>query len=128
MASKLIPPSLLIGFPIKRLKFAHKQFQFGLGEWTASSSSSNGDSDKQNLTRKEQKMSLKRDDGSKCYQFICVKAFPDVQEDSKERLYFEQLRQPQIPFVVQQCGPQNLDKAVIARLELESCAGLPETL
>ena len=58
----------------------------------SSSTSSNGDLDKENLTQKKLKLSLtnkeieeKRGEGN-CQQSICDKAFPDMQETAKEQL------------------------------------------
>ena len=55
---------------------------------------------------------------------LADKAFPELQEDARERLalnsYLGQLEQPQVAFSVKQKRPLTLDDAVTATLEMES--------
>ena len=55
---------------------------------------------------------------------IADKAYPDLQEEARERLaltqYLSQLTNPQISFAVKQKRPKTLDEAVAATLEMES--------
>ena len=57
-------------------------------------------------------------------KFLADKAYPDLQEEARERLsinaYLAQLPQPQIGFSVRQKQPATLDDAVAATLEMES--------
>jgi len=52
------------------------------------------------------------------------KAYPDLQEEARERLalngYLSQLSDPQVSFSVKQRQPRSLDEAVTATLEMES--------
>ena len=57
-------------------------------------------------------------------RILADKAYPDLQEEARERLslnrYLDQLSDPQVAFAVRQSTPKSVDEAVTATLRLES--------